>query len=400
MAKRGNGEGNVYKRMRDGKVFRYEGKITYEDADGITRRHTVYARTAAECRDKMKKARQRVDDGAPVRDAATAVSSWLQQWRSTTLEASDRSRATKSLYANLSRKHLEAEPFGALRLDRLKPSDVEKLILDMRRKMKAGPKDSDGNAGAPVRALSDSTIRSTYAVLRSALDGAVRDGLIAKNPATAVKRPGIARQEATHMEPDSINAILRAAQASRYYPALALIAATGLRRGEALALRWDKVDLDTGVLRVAATIGRVDGELVISEPKTDRSRRQVPLSPAVVALLRNQKATQDAERQAAAGVWAGDDGLVFTTDRGTPVDPRNLLRVVEVAAKSAGVENVGVHSLRHSAAVAWLERGVHIKAVADLLGHSSISITGDIYGHTSDDTARAAVEVLSDALTF
>ncbi len=92
-----------------------------------------------------------------------------------------------------------------------------------------------------------------------------------------------------------------------------------------------------------------------------------------------------------------DSGLVFTTELGRPVDPRNLLRVVEVAAKAAGVES-DLHTIRHSAAVAWLEAGVHIKAVADLLGHSSVAITGDIYGHTSDDTARAAVEKLSRTL--
>lgn len=78
--------------------------------------------------------------------------------------------------------------------------------------------------------------------------------------------------------------------------------------------------------------------------------------------------------------------------RGGAVDPRNLLRIIESAAKTAGVDGVGVHRLRYSAAVSWLESGVHIKAVADLLGHSSVAITGDVYGHTSDDTARAAVE--------
>lgn len=90
------------------------------------------------------------------------------------------------------------------------------------------------------------------------------------------------------------------------------------------------------------------------------------------------------------------------TDRspefGTPVEPRNILRTVETAAANAGMEGVGVHTLRHSAAVAWREAGVHIKAVADLLGHSSIAVTGDIYGHTADDTARAPVEGLSTAL--
>jgi len=89
---------------------------------------------------------------------------------------------------------------------------------------------------------------------------------------------------------------------------------------------------------------------------------------------------------------------VFTTEFGTPVDPRNLLRVVEAAAVTAGIEGVGVHTLRHSVAVGSLESGVHIKAVADLLGHSSINITGDIYGHTTDNAARGAVDGWSGVL--
>ena len=75
---------------------------------------------------------------------------------------------------------------------------------------------------------------------------------------------------------------------------------------------------------------------------------------------------------------------MFASEFGTPVDPRNILRTIQVAAQKAGMSDIGVHTLRHSASVAWLETGVHIKAVADLLGHSSIAITGDIYGHTSD----------------
>ena len=89
---------------------------------------------------------------------------------------------------------------------------------------------------------------------------------------------------------------------------------------------------------------------------------------------------------------------MFASEFGTPVDPRNILRTVQIAAQKAGMSDIGVHTLRHSAAVAWLETGVHIEALADLLGHSSIAITGDIYGHTSDDTARAAVEGLAGQL--
>jgi integrase len=373
-------------------VVRYEGAITY-DEDGKTKRHTVYGRTRQDVRDKLKKARERLDEGAPVKDATRTVGDWLAHWRATTLAASDRKESTQALYDNLSRRHLEAEPFGAIRLDELKPSDVDALVLTMRAKSK--PAAEEG--GDPRRALSDSTIRQTYTVLRAGLDGAVCDGLLARNPAAAVKRPGVERHEARHLDADAVAAVLKAADTSRYHAALALIAATGLRKGEALALRWDRVVLDSCTLKVAATLGRIGDRLVISEPKTDRSRRAIPLSPAVVAMLRNHRTTQKAERLRASNQWQ-ESGLVFTTELGGPVDPRNLLRVLEVAAKTADVEGVGVHTLRHSAAVAWLEAGMQIKAVADLLGHSSIAITGDIYGHTSDDTARAAIDHLSGAL--
>ena len=114
-------------------------------------------------------------------------------------------------------------------------------------------------------------------------------------------------------------------------------------------------------------------------------------------MLRAHRADQNAERVAARDQWQ-ENGLVFATESGTPVDPRNILRTVQIAAEKAGMSDIGVHTLRHSAAVTWLESKVHIKAVADLLGHSSIAITGDIYGHTSDDTARTAVEGLAGQL--
>lgn len=396
MAKNANGEGSIYKRTRDGRAVGYAAALTYTDADGRAQRVRVYGPTRAAARDKLTKARERIESGAPARDTAMPVAAWLAHWRATTLAASDRKQATKALYGNLARLHLEPEPFGAIRLDKLRPSDIEKLILTMRARTKPGPKVADGVPGPPVRALSDSTIRSTYAVLRAALDGAVRDGLLAKNPAAAVKRPGVERAEAKHLNQTAVAQVLAAAEGSRYHPALVLIAATGLRRGEVLALTWERVDLDAGTLKVLATIGRIDGQLVITAPKTERSRRTVPLSPPVVELLRKHKAAQAAERLRAGNQWQ-DSGLVFTTELGGPVDPRNLLRVVEVAAKAAGV-TTDLHTIRHSAAVAWLEAGVHIKAVADLLGHSSVAITGDIYGHTSDDTARAAVDKLSAGL--
>jgi integrase len=150
-------------------------------------------------------------------------------------------------------------------------------------------------------------------------------------------------------------------------------------------------------VKVAATLAGLGGRLVISEPKTDRSRREVPLHPGIVTVLRKHRTAQKEERMASANIWA-DTNLVFTTETGAAVDPRNLLRVIETAAKTAKVHGVGIHTLRHSAAVALLESGTHIKAVGDLLGHSSIAITGDIYGHTSDTAARTAINTLGGTL--
>jgi integrase len=277
MAKRANGEGNVYQRANG----TWEARMTYIDPDtGRRRRVSFYAKTAKAARAEMKKARDRVDAGAPVKDASTTVGDWLSHWRATTLAVSDRKESTRTLYDLLARRYLEPAPFGATPLDKLRPSDVEALILRLRAKTKPGRPDPDSDAEpAPVRALSDSTIRSTYTVLRSALDGAVRDGLLARNPAAQVRRPGVERTEAHHLDADAVTAVLRAAETSRYHPALVLIASTGMRKGEALALSWDRVDLDAGVLRVAATISRIGGRLVITEPKTDRARRTVPIPP-------------------------------------------------------------------------------------------------------------------------
>ena len=281
------------------------------------------------------------------------------------------------LYRNLS-KHLT--PLYGKPLARIRKTDIDALIVGLRKKC-----------------LSDSTVRSVYTVLRAVLEDAKDDGLVAVNMAAKVKRPGIARKEAKHLAVSDVTAVLEASEGLRYSPVLKLIAATGLRRGEAIGMHWKDVNLDTGELKVRHTLGRVGGGLLVTEPKTARARRTIPLSEPVVKLLKVQKAAQAAERLHAGDQWQ-DSGLVFTTEFGGPVDPRNMLRTIELASKKADVAGVGVHTLRHSAAVAWLEQGVHIKAVADLLGHGSIAVTGDIYGHTSDETTKAAIDGLTNAL--
>ena len=379
MSKRSNGEGNIRQRPNGS----WEARVSYIDPEnGRRKRVSFYGRTKTEVRSKLKDGVARLEAGTAPKDASITVGQWLAHWRSTTLEASDRKPTTKQMYVRLSKNHLENSSISSVRLDRFRASNVEGLLVELRAKK-----------------LADTSVRLIYTVLRQAFDGAVRDGLVSRNPVADVKRPRATPKEAKFLDVSQVGVLLQAVDDSRYATVLKLIAATGLRAGEACGLRWEDVDLDDGTLRVRKTAVILHNRVELLEPKTAKSRRTVPLSGATVAMLRKHKATLAAEKLAAGDQYA-DLQMVFPTRLGTILSPRNLLRVVDVAAKREGLDGVGVHTLRHSAAVAWLEAGVHIRAVADLLGHSSISITGDVYAHVSESTSRSAVDGLSDALGF
>jgi integrase len=377
MAKRANGEGSIFRR-KDGT---WSAELSYRDDYGTLKRRTVYGRTQAEVRAKFRDARERIESGAPVKDASVTVAAWLEDWITKSLAASDRKQATKDLYATLARTHL-APTVGTIPLGRLRPSDVEALIVTKR------------DAG-----LSGSTIRTIYTVLRSALDIAARDGLIRSNPAAAVRRPGVERKDAPHLTAEQAQALLEAIKGDRLECLFRVMLATGLRRGEALALHWSDVDLDAGLLRVRWTLSRTSQGLQLDEPKTDKSRRTVPLPRSAIETLRAHRTRQMEEQRTAAGAWQ-EHGLVFTTEIGTPLEPRNMLRRFEILAERAGLRGVTLHTLRHSAASFLLAAGTHTKVVQEHLGHSSYAITADIYSHVGPAQQREAADRLDQALRW
>ncbi len=377
MSKRGNGEGSIFRRA-DGK---WSAALSYKDVHGQSKRRTLYGRTQAEVRAKLREARERVEAGAPVKDASVTLTAWLEDWTAKALEVSDRKRATKDLYATVARKHL-APTLGHLPLERLRPSDVEALIVSRR-----------------AAGLSASTVRTIYTVLRSALDVAVRDGLLRSNPAAAVRRPAAERREAAYLSATDAQTLLAALRDDRLEALFRLLLATGLRRGEALALHWADVDLDGAGARVRWTLGRTSRGLELGEPKTERSRRTVPLPRSTVETLRAHRTRQLSERLAAGPAWQ-DRGLVFSTEVGTPLEPRNVLRRFDALAAQAGLEGVTLHTLRHSAASFLLAAGTHTKVVQEHLGHSSYAITADIYSHVAPTQAREAADRLDEALQW
>jgi integrase len=359
--RRGNSEGSTPRRRADG---RWQINLRLTDDLGRASRQTVYGDTAQEARDKAAQILRRVQDGQPARDRKETVAAFALQWVGTSLEASERKRNTKVLYAGVVHAHVLDSSLGRLPLDKVRPSHVEGWVVALRRK-----------------GLAELTIRSAYTVLRAILDTAVRDGALASNPAAAVRRPRVTVKEAQHLTPVQVAALLQAARGTRYAPLFALLVHTGLRRGEALALQW----------------ADVDGQLSVTEPKTAKSRRFVPISAPAEQLLTAVRAAQDAERRRAGSAWH-ETGFVFTTELGEPCDPRNAFRAFRVAATRAGLSHAGLHTLRHSAASVMLTRGVPLKVVSEILGHSSIAITGDIYGHVSPEVARQAMDVLGEAL--
>jgi integrase len=375
--RRGNGEGSTPFKRTDG---RWQIHIRYSDQEGVPRRTSVTGRTAREARDKADEVRRRLRAHLPAKDRKITLAAFTESWITSTLAASDRKPSTKALYATLARKQIIEARIGAQSLDKLKASQVEAWKVELK-----------------GRGLSDATIRRTFNVLRATLDTAVRDEALARNPAAAVKAPKVSSQEAAYLTPDQVRQLLEAAQTSRYAKLFEFLVTTALRRGEALGLKWSDVDLDNGVLRVRGTLGRVDGALVVTEPKTAKSRRTVPLSPMAERVLRDVRAAQAAERLRAGSAWQ-KTGYVFTTDCGTPYEPRNALRALKDAARHAKLPAIGLHTLRHSAAAVMLVNGVPLKVVSEVLGHASIGITGDIYGHVSPDVSRDALRRLSEAL--
>jgi integrase len=234
------------------------------------------------------------------------------------------------------------------------------------------------------------------------LDIAVRDGLVRRNAAATVRRPTIKRAEARYLTVEEVGRLMQAASGDRLEPLIVLMLGTGLRRGEALALHWSDVDLAGGHVRVKWTLARVDRRLVFDEPKTERSRRFVPLPSPVADALKVHRSEQLAERLAAPVwmPWEEHPDLVFTTHIGTPLDPRNALRAFASIAESAGLAGVGLHTLRHSAASALIASGAHLKVVQELRGHSSYGITADIYSHVAMEQQREAAERLSEVFPW
>jgi len=251
--------------------------------------------------------------------------------------------------------------------------------------------------GTSGRPLSPSTIRRVHGVLRSALTTAVKRRLIPYSPAEHIE---LAPENPRRPKPWTIaecQAFLAGSAEDRLAPLYELILATGLRRGEALGLRWEDVDLDGGALYVIQQIVEVRGQPVVGTPKTKHGARVVSLDTVTVATLRRHRAVQDLERSAWGSAWNGA-GLVFTREDGRGLRPQHATKHFAVLAGQLGLPVIRVHDLRHTHASVALAAGVDLKVVSERLGHSQISITADLYTHVSRGVSQAAADKIAGAM--
>ena len=240
-------------------------------------------------------------------------------------------------------------------------------------------------------------MKQLNAVLSSALSYAVREDLVPRNVARLVMVPTPRSAELRPLDVDEPRRLLDVARDDRLFALWAVALALGLRRGEALGLRWCDLDLGAGLLQVRQTLQRAGGQLQIVPPKTERSRRSIPLPPVTVAALREHRVRMAAEALE-QGRSLEADGLVFVTSIGTPLEPRNVNRAFSELVERAELRHIRLHDLRHTCATLLLAQGVPPRVVMETLGHSAIAVTMNVYAHVMPAAQREAASRMNDLL--
>ena len=198
------------------------------------------------------------------------------------------------------------------------------------------------------------------------------------------------RSEMMTWSSDQLKEFLAVAQHSRMRNAFTILASTGMRRGELLGLRWGDVDFDSSQIAIVQTVSKVNGRIVVGQPKTSGSRRTVYVHDTTMKALRQQRQLQAEERLAAGPAWEADNDLVFRNEMGGPVNPERFSRHFRQLVEESDVPRIRLHDLRHTNATLSLKAGVHPKVVSERLGHSSIAITLDLYSHVTPGISRDA----------
>jgi integrase len=375
-----NGQPRPY---QSGNRWYAPAQITFADGEKITIRATGKTKSAAVSKLKKLKdqrlrdfrAQNELEDG--FKYLVPACTKWLNEQPETLREYK-----TMEGYKHALNKWVSPK-FGGSRIDAIKYREIEQLrdliMLTHSR-----------SAWVQVRTL-----------LNHVFNNAVRDGLIESNPVKFVKDPKKNSPEADYLTLEEAQKVMKQAEmlgeSARWFIALS----AGCRQGEALGLLWENVELDGSEpkIEIRHQLQRQTGKgLVLKTPKSKKALRTIRLDQEAVRILKAQRKRQNEMRLAAGDMW-NDKGFVFTGQFGNPIDPKKDRSMWDSLLKSAGVRKMKLHAARHTAATLMLYLKIPVHTVSNVLGHSSISITSDIYGHAQNETIGQAVSDLNRAIS-
>lgn len=352
--RRGNGEGSVSQRT-DG---RWETRISL---DVPPWRKSFYFRTEPEAIQKLKEVHRDVLLGRPVAPERHTLARFMEWWLENSVKP-NLAPSTYSQYSIMARCYI-SPTLGKVELAKLTPQQVSAFHQRLRTQV--------GRKGKP---LSKRSIQVAHDVLSIALEQAVRQELIPRNPARQVDRPRAETPPTKFLEPEQAKKLIEALKEDRLKAMYVAAIAMGLRKGEVLALKWEDLDVERGLLKVQGNLQRIEGKLVLGKPKTKKSAATASVPQIALAALRDHRIRQLEERFSMGPAWR-DTGHVFTTTVGTPIDPRSVNRHLDQLLAKVGLPHVTFHGLRHSMATLAMAAGVPREVIMKAMRHSQSSMT-------------------------
>ncbi len=400
--RRGNGEGSIYPYEHGFRAYTWVTTPT-----GRRQRKYVSARTREEAHRKLLKLQQAAARG-PVATRVPTIEAYLNAWLCEVVRPS-LAPSTAANYAMFTRLYI-LPALGPKRLDRLTVRDVQTWVNGIRVRCQCCAQSKDAARLTPVccaigkccrQIPKDWTVRQAWAVLRAALSQAERDEVVSRNVAGLVRMPLPRPERPQVWSVEDARTFLESSQTAGdpLHAGYILMLVLGLRRGELLGLSWEDIDLDTGEIRVRWQLQRVNGELTRRPTKTRSSDALLPLPQICVDALRSHKQLAASRRASAGPAWH-HTGLLLTTRFGLPLDPRNFHRLFKERADAAGVPVVSVHSTRRTCASILVELDVHPRVAMQILRHSQIAVTMDIYSQVTSASTREALARLGSRLSF
>ncbi len=370
VTRRANKEGTLYHR-KDGL---WCAQISL---DG--HRLTKYARTQGECRDWIKEMRSKIEQGLTYSSVHVTLKSFLETW----LDGKELARRERTIfqYRKIAENYI-LPGIGKMSLEQIRPAHVQKMYLDYRE-----------------NGIGERTLQLVHAVLSSALNQAVKQGILLRNPLEAVERPSVVKKEHPALSEGQARQLLIAASGSRNEALFYLALITGMRQGELLGLKWSDIDWDRGILSVQRQLQRIEHKgLAFLPPKTKAGVRQIKLGQGMLERLSEHRKRQDAERKKLGDAWQEND-LIFPTTTGTPMEGHRIYEEFKELLQKAGLPDIRFHDLRHTSISLLIDPGIAVTTVQQRAGHSKASVTTDIYGHAMGRAQDQAAEKIEELVT-